>query len=577
MKKRGLIRVSHLLIFIMLSTLVACSGNNAVNSPHAQNTGSDPAVTNTTGDSNAAPPTDCTLKLWGMIGNGSVKEPGIQDDAVAKEIERVVGCKIELYPHESDEIFATKLAGGEMPDVFAVNRKFAKQLIDAKAVKPLDELIEEHAPNIAKLDKVLQYDRDFMSDDSKQIYFTTRAAEDFVYNFDVGMMIRWDYYEEMGKPPVNNVDDYINVLAEMMKKHPTTEDGKKVYGLSPYFDWGMWSWTTPAYIYGMWNHGILDYDMANNLQPSNVVTNEQSSFWKTVEIYYKAKQKGILDPDSFTQKFDNAMQKNRDLRVLGGFASFWFGDPNTKFQTAGEAKGFMPIPPAEGTKAFWAGYWQPLGADSHYAISSHTKYPEQAIKLLDYLYSPEGNRTLRSGVKGEHWDEVNGEYEIKPEVLEQRQKDPDFSLKTGIGRYGFLTGLPNEFRGEQFDLFSLPKYQKQSPLQKEYYAEYGVKDGKELLDQRVENKVVNTAVLLLQPLQPDDTKRIDDKIIDYITKAAVKVVLAKSDKEYEQLKKQTIEEVKKMDFDQSDAYWTKVSQDIKDYMDKNDLSGVPAK
>lgn len=575
MKKRGFNLISYALVFIMLSTLIACS-NNAANSPGTQESDSPATATATDGDSKATPPANCTLKLWGMIGNGSVKEPGIQNDDVAKEIERVVGCKIELYPHESDEIFATKLAGGDMPDVFAVNRKFAKQLIDAKAVKPLDALIEQHAPNIAQLDKVLQYDRDFMSDDSKQLYFTTRAVEDFVYNFDVGMMIRWDYYKEMGMPPVNNVDDYINVLADMMKKHPTTEDGKKVYGLSPYFDWGIWSWTTPAYIYGMWNHGILDYDMTNNLEPSNVVTNEQSSFWKTVEIYYKAKQKGILDPDSFTQKFDNAMQKNRDLRVLGGFASFWFGDPNNKFQTAGEAKGFMPIPPAEGTKAHWAGYWQPLGADSHYAISAHTKYPEQAIKLLDYLYSPEGNITLRSGVKGVHWDEANGQYEIKPEVLEQREKDPDFSLKTGIGRYGFLTGLPNEFRGEQFDLFSLPQYQKQSPLQKEYYAEFGVKDGKELLNQRVENKVVNTAVLLLQPLQPDDTKRIDDKIIDYINKAAVKVVLAKSDEEYKQLKKQTIDEVKKMDFDQSDAYWTKVSKDVRDYMEKNDLFPLPA-
>ena len=44
-------------------------------------------------------------------------------------------------------------------------------------------------------------------------------------------------------PEIDSVDAYLNLLADIQKKHPTTEDGKKVYGVASFVDWGSFGYT----------------------------------------------------------------------------------------------------------------------------------------------------------------------------------------------------------------------------------------------------------------------------------------------------------------------------------------------
>ena len=44
-----------------------------------------------------------------------------------------------------------------------------------------------------------------------------------------GYVVRWDYYKELGYPPVNNEEDYLKVLRQMHENHPFTEDGYPTY------------------------------------------------------------------------------------------------------------------------------------------------------------------------------------------------------------------------------------------------------------------------------------------------------------------------------------------------------------
>jgi hypothetical protein len=37
-----------------------------------------------------------------------------------------------------------------------------------------------------------------------------------------GYVVRWDYYKELGYPPINNEDDYLSVLQQMHENHPFT-------------------------------------------------------------------------------------------------------------------------------------------------------------------------------------------------------------------------------------------------------------------------------------------------------------------------------------------------------------------
>ena len=112
----------------------------------------------------------------------------------------------------------------------------------------------------------------------------------------IGFVIRWDYYKELGYPKVSNEDDLLNVLADMIKKHPKTEDGKNVYAMGACNDWGLWSYFLPmAAVYGYNNWAPSGYVLKVD---TNVMSNNylepDSPLWKTVAFYYKARKMGIL-------------------------------------------------------------------------------------------------------------------------------------------------------------------------------------------------------------------------------------------------------------------------------------------
>lgn len=565
-----------MLVFLLFALSSACGAPTTT--PQAGGPTSTAGGTVSAGNSTTPAATEAgretiTLKLWGVGTNGAVTSPGVQTDPIAQAIEKKFGIKVEFYPQETDQVFTTMLAGGDLPDIMVVNRRFAKQMIDGNAVLDMEPLLGQYGANITKHDLTINYDKRFMSAGQNKVYFLTLKpnAKD-TPSLTVAPWLRWDYYKELGYPAINSIDDYLNVLAQMVKKHPTNEDGKKVYGLSPWFDWGMWSYTTPAYIQGIWQFGMLDYNMGNNMAVASTITDPNSSYWWTARLYNKANRLGLLDPDSFTQKFDTAVQKATAHRVVGSLVSFQLTEGNRAFYSAGKQdQGYQPIPPLEGTAAYWGGYVQPLGVDGHIAISSKTKYPERAMELVNYLFSEEGSRLAWSGAAGSTYDDMGGKLTVKSEVLEQRKSDPDFAVKTGVGRYGSFAGLPpsdKDANGQFLNLFQEPDVLAldSTPLDRAYFEHYGVKSYDELINQRVKTALVDTSVILLSDQTPDDIKRTDDKIVNYLTTNGPKLILAKSDEEFTQLQQQMINDIKGMGFDTSFAYWSKVAEDAKSAM-----------
>lgn len=60
-------------------------------------------------------------------------------------------------------------------------------------------------------------------------------------DFDYHPDIRWDLYEEIGSPEVNELEDFVEVLKQMKEVCPTSDTGKETYGASLFNDWdGEW-------------------------------------------------------------------------------------------------------------------------------------------------------------------------------------------------------------------------------------------------------------------------------------------------------------------------------------------------
>jgi putative aldouronate transport system substrate-binding protein len=96
-----------------------------------------------------------------------------------------------------------------------------------------------------------------------------------------------------------------------------------------------------------------------------------------------------VDPDSLTQRFDTALQKANEGRVMFGWWPWFSGGFNTPdHANADPPKGYRPVLTSDYKAIRWGD--NKVGSPWSWSIGAKTKYPDAALKIVDYLYSTEG-------------------------------------------------------------------------------------------------------------------------------------------------------------------------------------------
>jgi putative aldouronate transport system substrate-binding protein len=148
---------------------------------------------------------------------------------------------------------------------------------------------------------------------------------------------------------------------------------------------------------------------------------------------------GLLDKESFTQKYDQYNAKIAAGRTVGIIDADWeIADAVNSLKKEGkfgQTFGRFGVVLKPGIKAAWN---TPTGFSGGYGvgITKSCKDPIRAIKFLDYLSSEEGQVLINWGVKGKQYNIVNGKRVIPPEVNEMKINDnTTFKRTTGLGSY----------------------------------------------------------------------------------------------------------------------------------------------
>ncbi len=219
---------------------------------------------------------------------------------------------------------------------------------------------------------------------------------ELLYTWD----LRYDYYEELGKPEINTIDDWITVLSQMKEKHPTCANGDETYGLILFNDWndGMLycvkSFVNAWYGYETCGLGFYDHDENKYIDALNVdADGNYGPYLQMLMVYNQLYQMGLLDPESENYDYDAAYAKIENGQNLASLQAFMGSMANENM--------YPVIPAMANTSAYELGYGYPNRIIS---IDSETKYPELCMAILDYLYTPEGMLTTAYGPKGECWD-----------------------------------------------------------------------------------------------------------------------------------------------------------------------------
>jgi len=569
-------RHSALIATLALAVMAGCTNSGE----NAQPSSPSPAASGASASPSQASPQaekePVTLKL--TSDNAlfmSTLAPGAQNDPVMEEIRKKTGVTLELDTQTDDKKFNLMLAGGDLPDIIVLQNspKYLKQIIEGNQVIPLDDLIAEHGQSILKESpSKVEISKKFFSNGTGKLYAIPGIASQNGPQYKYGnhtYNIRWDYYKELGFPAVNNPDDFLNLLAEMQKKHPKNEQGQPVYGMAPLFDWGLVPYEMFDRLFGRINkNNMFVYLEPGTFKPAGGILDPNVAYWDGTKFYRKANEMGLLDPDSFTQKYENFTEKVKGGRVLLSPWS-WAGvdESNAALAKEDPLKGWEPLPVPSGQTVYLGEFGTNGFSNRLIMISKNSKHPERAMELIDYLQSLEGSRLIQNGIQGKDWEIADGKPKWKQETLDARKSDPNFAQTTGIGLYwnlaGFVDNYPDPEYGMPINFTNTADIWKtqMTELDKDYSDHYGVSYPGELVEKRVQAGEIKTIYydmdneLGTDASMPDDIKRIETKVTDYLVRMAPKLIYATSDEEYGSIQATMMDELKKMDAQRAIDYW----------------------
>jgi putative aldouronate transport system substrate-binding protein len=504
------------------------------------------------------------LKIFGLV-TGSYAS-GIQTDPIAVDIQRKLGIYMNFDFSFTLQKMQAKMASGDLDDIWITRQDLTQAQVTGKQLIPLDDLIATRGPDIIKnAPKMLQFVKDNYSYGTGKTYMLNGILDPGGNpQFQQEPFIRWDYYKEMGYPKVTNLDELADVLIAIQKKHPTTEDGKKMYAAGIYVDQvtdtiaiagGSFFGVSGAVLSQDYNDYTKLYDIYDSKNP----------LMNSAKFYNKLYRAGVLDPDSATQGYANYAAKAKSSGYLCVFTVQDSVDANAAFAKAGAEKGFLPILPPDGSTTI-GGWATPFGAfGKRLAITSACKYPERAMDLLNYLYSIDGARTMVSGVKGQIYDNYGGKLKLLPGISQRQYNDPNFNSQNAINKYLNMSGLlgnNKDENGQFLNLFNDPIANptakiELTPLVKEAAHYYGISDAKSWPDmqtkvfakKKYKNYMVNNSLSLLLPTYPADLATINNKAMDLIKNAAVTMIMAKDDSTYDSLKAKMYADLKAIGYD----------------------------
>lgn len=367
----------------------------------------------------------------GKEEEGGVKEftaffavPGTEindDNEIQEKIAEITGAKCKetwLTGQTAEEAIGTMIAGGEYPD-FIDGSDGAAQLYEAGALIPLDDYIDDY-PNIKEYLTEEQWDK--LRKEDGHIYWipqfgSIHGEEKVTVHSDEAFWIQTRVLEWAGYPEVKTMDQYFELIEAYQEANPTMEDGTENI---PYTilcdDWRYFCLeNAPMFLDGYPNDGSVMVD-TEKFQVMDYNTSETAvKYFKKLNEEYK---KGIVDPESFTQTYDEYIAKLSTGRVLGMIDQWWnFAySVNDSLKQQGlhdQGCDYVPLPITieEGIQNQWHNSGAAFNVSSGLGITVSCDDVEGALQFINDLLGQEVHDLRHWGVEGVDYEvDENGEY-----------------------------------------------------------------------------------------------------------------------------------------------------------------------
>ena len=404
MKRKKLL--AALLATAMLATTVAGCGD-------AKTTTDTPATSSassTSSDSTGAATTyDEMITI--DIYDGAANYQGVQTGWFAKVVKDRFNMELNIIAPQvaGDAIFQTRASTGNLGDIVLIDRTDYADCVKAGLIKDITDKFGSCTNLQEYKDQIDTYNLSLEDNADGKIYgipcqmtntSPTSYSQDVVGS---SPLLRWDMYAELGCPDIADLDGLLDVLKQMMEKHPTNEAGDPAYAFSLWPDWdnndNMIGIANAAQLTTWYGEKIKG---AAILKPDNTfvpLTDKTASYYKMVKFLNDAYLMGLVDPDSGTQDWNAACAKMSAGQVYLMWYNWQVGFWNSQERLT-DGTGFIFIPVKD--QVYYADSDTYYGADRVIGVGSMVegeKY-DRIMAFLDWYASPEGLMFQHNGIEG---------------------------------------------------------------------------------------------------------------------------------------------------------------------------------
>ncbi len=301
------------------------------------------------------------------------------------------------------------MASGKLPDIISYI-DYNRMMSDGKNgfFIPLNELIEQYAPNIKKFFDENPDVRKSMTASDGNIY-ALPSTNDSASKAGLGYMIRKDWLDKLNLRLPDTMEELYIVLKAFRDEDP---NGNGFKDEIPFFTR---------------TKGSLPFVMSFGAKSGLYIDNGKVKFGPSEKEYYEGMrlmslyyEEGLLDKEIFSRGA-NAREvlfgENR-----GGMTYDWFSSTsvfNDKLTVPVPGFELVPLAPPKAADGIRRCEFsrEPLMTGMGWGISSACLYPVEAIKYMDFWLSAEGKQLFSFGIDGIDYTMQDGKAVFTDKVL----------------------------------------------------------------------------------------------------------------------------------------------------------------
>ncbi len=362
-------------------------------------------------DSAASDGDTMTIEIFDVAANYQ----GVQTGWFAKVVKDRFNIELNIIAPQvaGDAIYQTRSSSGNLGDILILESGQFKECVDAGLIKDISADIWNYSNLADYKDQIDVLNNGLEGNDNGATYgiptemlstSPTSYSQDTIYS---SPLLRWDLYKELGTPDIADLDGLLDVLEQMMEKHPTNDAGDACYAMSLWPDWdggdGMLGIANVVQLTTWYGEKIKGSAI---LKPDGTfipLTDKNGTYYKILKFLYEANQRGLVDPDSATQDWNSACAKMSAGQVYLMWYSWQTGFWNST-ERLKDGTGFIFTPVAD--QDYYTDADAYYGSGRVWAVGSQVDDEKYAkiMEFLDWYASPEGLMFQHSGIEGFNYE-----------------------------------------------------------------------------------------------------------------------------------------------------------------------------